>query len=131
MVWLSTTTCTPRWPRRRLRPPLLRSMRFSLRWLPSMAKHENLERILHLRAKKYMQPVRVLSSMVPCARYQSGCSTYIVVDRLNLPTSHNPAIQDYIGCRLPWMVHHAMRRGTSIACLGEQATPTDLPAGGY
>ena len=37
MVWLSTTTCTPRRPRRRLRPPLLRSMRFSLQWLPSMA----------------------------------------------------------------------------------------------
>ena len=52
MVWLST--CTPRWPCRRLRPPLLRSMRFSLRWLPSMARHENLERILQLRAKKYM-----------------------------------------------------------------------------
>ena len=42
MVWLSTTTCTPRRPRRRLRPPLLRNMRLSLRWLPSMAKHENL-----------------------------------------------------------------------------------------
>ena len=31
MVWLSTTTCTPSLPRRRLRPPLLRNMRFSLR----------------------------------------------------------------------------------------------------
>ena len=37
MVWLSTTTCTPRRPRRRLRPLVLRS----LRWLPSMAKHGN------------------------------------------------------------------------------------------
>ena len=54
MVWLSTTTYTPRRPRRRLRLPLLRSMRFSLRWLPSMAKPENLETILHLWVKKYM-----------------------------------------------------------------------------
>ena len=69
--------------------------------------------------------------MVPFARYQSGCSTYIVVDQFNQSTSNNPAIQDYIGCRLPWMVHHAMRRWTSIARLGEQATPTNLPAGGY
>ena len=54
MVWSSTTTCTPRRPRRRLRPLPLRSMPLSLRWLPSMAKHEKMERILHLRAKKYM-----------------------------------------------------------------------------
>ena len=54
MVWLSTTTCTPRRPRRRLRPPLLRNMRLSLRWLPSMAKHEHLESLLQWRAKKYM-----------------------------------------------------------------------------
>ena len=68
---------------------------------------------------------------VPFACYHSGCSTYIVVDRSNLSTSNNPAIQDYIGCRLRWMVHHAMRRRTSIARLGEQAAPTNLPAGGY
>ena len=54
MVWLSTTTCTPSRPRRRLRPPLLRNMRLSLRWLPSMVKHENWERFLHWLAKKYM-----------------------------------------------------------------------------
>ena len=58
MVWLSTTTYTPRRPRRRLRPPLLRSMCFSLQWLPSMAKHENLERILRVWAKKYMWSIR-------------------------------------------------------------------------
>ena len=54
MVWLSTTTCTPRRPRKRLRHPLLRNMRLSLPWLPSMAKHENFKRVLHWRAKKYM-----------------------------------------------------------------------------
>ena len=54
MVWLSTTTCTPSRPRRRLRPPLLRNMRLSLRWLPSMVKDENWERFLHWLAKKYM-----------------------------------------------------------------------------
>ena len=54
MAWLSMTTCTPRHPRRRLRPPLLRNMRLSLGWLPSRAKHENLERVLQWRAKKYM-----------------------------------------------------------------------------
>ena len=54
MVWLSTTTCTPCRPRRRLRPPLLRNMRLSLRWLPSMAEHENWERFLHWLAKKFM-----------------------------------------------------------------------------
>ena len=53
-VWLSRTSCTPRRPRKRLRNSLLRNMRLSLRWLPSMAKHENLERVLHWRAKKYM-----------------------------------------------------------------------------
>ena len=37
--------------------------------------------------------------MVLFARYQSGCSIYIVVERLNLSTSNNPAIQEYIGCR--------------------------------
>ena len=56
--------------------------------------------------------------MVPFARYQSGCSTYKVVDRLNPSTSNNAAIQDYIGCRLRWMVHHAMRCCTSIAHSG-------------
>ena len=56
MVWLSTTTCTPRRPRRRLRPPLLRNMRFSLRWLPSMAKHENLGRVLHWDAPRPREP---------------------------------------------------------------------------
>ena len=35
MVWLSTTTCTSSLPWRRLTPPLLHNMRFSLRWLPS------------------------------------------------------------------------------------------------
>ena len=35
MVWLSMTTYTPSRQRRRLRPPLLRNMRLSLRWLPS------------------------------------------------------------------------------------------------
>ena len=54
MMWLSTTTCTPRRTRKRLRPPLLHNMRFSLRWLHSMAKHKSLERILHLHAEKYM-----------------------------------------------------------------------------
>ena len=54
MVWLSTTTGTPGGHVGGLGHPLLRSMRFSLWWLPSMAKHEKLERILHLRAKKYM-----------------------------------------------------------------------------
>ena len=54
MVWLSTTTCTPRRPHRGLRPPLLHNMRLSLRWLPSMAKRENLERVLFWRAKMYM-----------------------------------------------------------------------------
>ena len=68
--------------------------------------------------------------MVPFARYQSGCSTCIVVDGSNLSTSNNPAIQDFIGCRLRWMVHHAMRRRASIARLGEQAAPTNFPAGG-
>ena len=69
--------------------------------------------------------------MVPFACYQSGCSTYIVVERSKLSTPNNPAIQHYIGCRLRWMVHHAMRRHTSIARLGEQAALTNLPAGGY
>ena len=41
MVWLSTATCTPRRPCRRLRPPVLRSMCFGLWWLRSMGKHEN------------------------------------------------------------------------------------------
>ena len=39
MVWLSATTYTPKRPRRRVRPLQLRNMHFSLRWLPSMAKH--------------------------------------------------------------------------------------------
>ena len=54
IVWLSTTTFTSRRTHRRLRTPVLRSMRNSLRWLPSMAKHERKESILHLRAKKYL-----------------------------------------------------------------------------
>ena len=35
--------------------------------------------------------------------------------------------------RLHWMLiaHHAMRRRMSIARLGEQAAPTNLPTGGY
>ena len=69
--------------------------------------------------------------MVPFARHQSGCNTYIVVDLSNLSTSNNPGIQDYIGCQLRWMVHHAMRRCMSVARLGEQAAPTNLPGGGY
>ena len=47
MVWLSTTTCRPNLPRKRLRPPLLRNMRFNRRWLPCIAKHANLEGIRH------------------------------------------------------------------------------------
>ena len=54
MVWVSTTTCRPHLPRERLRPPLLRNMRFSRRWLPSIAKHANFERIRHWRAKQNM-----------------------------------------------------------------------------
>ena len=68
---------------------------------------------------------------MPYARYQSGCSTYIVVDRWNQCTSNNPVMQDYIGCRLRWMVHHAMRRCMSIARLGERAAPIILLGGGY
>ena len=45
MVWLSTTTCRPNLPRKRLGPPLLRNMRFSRRWLSFIAKHAKLERI--------------------------------------------------------------------------------------
>ena len=71
------------------------------------------------------------SSMVLFAQYGSGCSTYIVVDGPNLSKSHNPAIHDYIGRRLPWMLHHAMRHRTSIAYLAEQAAMTNLPPGGY
>ena len=56
MVGLSTTTCKPRRPRRRLRHPLLHNMEFSLRWLPSMAEHEILERILHLRERNTCGP---------------------------------------------------------------------------
>ena len=55
MVWVSTTTRTPRRPRRKLRQPLQRNMRFSLRWLPSI---ESLGRILHLPAKKYMSSIQ-------------------------------------------------------------------------
>ena len=69
--------------------------------------------------------------MVPYARYQSSCSTYTVVDRWNPSTSNNPAMQDYIECRLRWMVHHAMRRRTSVARLGERAAPLNLLAGRY
>ena len=58
--------------------------------------------------------------MVPFAGYQSSCSTYIVADGSNPSTSNNPAMHDYIGCRLRRMVHHAMRLHTSIARLGEQ-----------
>ena len=39
-----------------------------------------------------------LSSLVPFAQHQSGCSTYIVVDRSNVSMSYNPAHQQYIGC---------------------------------
>ena len=56
MVWLSTTTCMPNLHRKRLRPPLLRNMRLKCRWLPSVAKHANLERIRHRRAKKICRP---------------------------------------------------------------------------
>ena len=45
--------------------------------------------------------------------------------------AHDPAMQGYIGCRLRWMVHHTMRRRTSIARLGERAAPINLLAGGY
>ena len=31
MVWLCTSTCTPKLPHKRLRPPLLRNLRFSRR----------------------------------------------------------------------------------------------------
>ena len=54
MVWLSTTTYRPNVPRKRLTPPLLRNMLFCRLCLPSIAKHANLERIRHRRAKKYM-----------------------------------------------------------------------------
>ena len=54
MVWLSTTACRPNLPLKRLRPPLLRNMRFSFWWLPSIAKHANLVRTRHWRAKKHM-----------------------------------------------------------------------------
>ena len=69
--------------------------------------------------------------MVPFARHQSGCSTCIVVDRSNPSASNGPAMQDYIGWRLQWVVHHAMMRHTSIARLGEQAAPINFLAGGY
>ena len=117
-----------------------------------------------LRRASWPRRVRVSSSLVPFARYRSGCSTYMIVKRSSLSTSNNRAIQDYIRCQLRWMVHHAMRRGTSIArgmyglafgsilfiemlfiaftycCslmfeaiarFGEEAGPSNLPAGGY
>ena len=65
------------------------------------------------------------------ARYESGCSTYIVVNRWNQSTCNNPAMQDYIGCQLRWMVHHAIRRRTSIARLGERAATINLLVAGY
>ena len=58
MVWLSTPTCTPDLPRRRLRPALLRKMRLNLRWLPSMAKLENFDNILQFFAKIYMWSIQ-------------------------------------------------------------------------
>ena len=54
MVWASTTTCKRNLPRKRVRPPLLRNMRFTRRWLPSIAKYANFEGIRHWRAKKNM-----------------------------------------------------------------------------
>ena len=87
MVWLSTTTCTARRPHKRLRRPLLRSMRFSLRWLPSVAKHENLERIPHLQAKKYMLSIH------KCDHSNLGhCNTkwalpILILHSRSLPTS--------------------------------------------
>ena len=58
IVWLSTSICKPDLPGKRLKPPLLRNMRFMLRfsrwWLPFIAIHSNLESIHHWRAKKYM-----------------------------------------------------------------------------
>ena len=94
MVWVSSTIWTPRQPRRILGPPLLRSMCFSLRWLPSMAKHENWEKILHLRGKKYMQTIH--------KSYNSSLGHYntkwalpiLILHSRSLPTSPSDSQSD-------------------------------------
>ena len=48
VVWLSTTPWTPKVT---AQAPLLHNMCVSLPWQSCMAKHENLDMILHLRAK--------------------------------------------------------------------------------
>ena len=57
-VWLSTTTCTPSLPRRRVRPLLLPDMRFRLGRLPSMGRRENCDNIPHFFGKKYMWSIK-------------------------------------------------------------------------
>ena len=52
------------------------------------------------------------------------CSTFIPVNRWNQSTSNNPAMQDYIGCRLPGTSRH---EASYVHCrLGGTSRPDEL-----
>ena len=50
MLWLSTTTCTPKPSPEEGSAPVV--VRFALRWVPSLEKQENCNKILRLFTKK-------------------------------------------------------------------------------
>ena len=126
MVWLSTTTCRPNRPRKRLRPPLLRNMRFSHRWLPFIAKHANLEMIRHPRAKKYVWSIHKCDqkSFLHCnCRWPSPIAILYSLNRFRSPpvNHHVRHANTHLALKL---VHH--RRHTSTQS-GLATRPPSIP----
>ena len=126
MVWLSTTTYKPNLPRKRLRPPLLRNMRFSRRWLPSIAKHANLERICHWRAKKYMWSIHKWDhkSFPHCnCRWASTIAILYSLNRFrSFPVNHRVC---YANTHMALKLVHHLRHTTTQSCLATR--PPSIP----
>ena len=58
-----------------------------------------MQQLAHPTSERFVatmgEGVELYSAICPL---QSGCSTYIVVDRSTLSTSSTPTIYDYMGC---------------------------------